>query len=112
MAKRRASVHFEVVADLTRGLRLSANLALPKAYVEGVNSDSCKYIDSHGDVFRQIAQNSNVGINATTNVARVDSSVPAAIRSPDAQATANAYNTIYQVRNSTLTDSRSITRSR
>lgn len=95
---------FEVVANLTRGLRLSANLAVPRVYVEDVNSDSRKYIDSHGNVFKQIAQDANVVINPATNVASVDTSVPAAIRSPDAQAAADAYNTIYQVRNSLQTD--------
>ena len=95
---------FELVANLAKGLRVSANLALPKVYVEDVNSDSRKYIDSHGDIFRQIAQDANVRIDPTTNVASVDPAVPAAIRSPDAQAAADAYNTIYQVRNSLITD--------
>ncbi len=90
---------FEVVANLTKGFRLSANLALPKVFETDANSDTRKYVDSHGDVFRQIAQDTNVVINPTTNVATVDTSVPAAIRSPDAQAFADAYNTIYQWRN-------------
>ncbi len=95
-------LEFEVVANLAKGLRVSANFALPKVYVEDVNSDSRKYIDSHGDIFRQIAQDANVSINPTTNVASVAPSVPAAIRSPDAQAAADAYNTIYQVWNSLI----------
>ncbi len=91
---------FEVVANLTKGLRLSANLALPNVYLQDVNSDSRKYIDSHGDIFKQIAQDANVAIHPTTNVATIDTSVPANVRSPDAQAAADAYNTIYQFRNS------------
>jgi outer membrane receptor protein involved in Fe transport len=95
---------FEVVANLSRGLRVSANLAVPKVYVEDVNSDSREYIDSHGDIFKQIARDANVAINPATNEASVDTSVPAAIRSPDAQAAADAYNTIYRVRNSLQVD--------
>jgi outer membrane receptor protein involved in Fe transport len=95
---------FEVVANLTRGLRLSGSLAVPKVYVEDQNSDSRKYIDSHGDIFKQIAQDANVRIDPATNIASVDTSVPSAIRSPDAQAAADAYNTIYRVRNSLITD--------
>jgi hypothetical protein len=94
---------FEATANLTKGFRLTANLSLPKVFEEDANSDTRKYIDANGEVFRQIAQDANVVINPTTNQATVDTSVPSSLISPDAQAAANAYNTIYQFRNGLLT---------
>jgi outer membrane receptor protein involved in Fe transport len=90
---------FEATANLAKGFRLTANLSLPKVYEEDANSDTRKYIDANGEIFRQIAQDANVVIDPTTNIASVDSRVPASVISPDAQAAANAYNTIYEWRN-------------
>ena len=95
---------FEVTANLTRGLRLSANVALPKVYIQDVNADSRKYIDSHGEVFKLIAQDASVVIDPATNVASVNMAIPANQRSPDAQAAADAYNGIYQFRDSQQVD--------
>ncbi|MBL9189838.1 MAG: hypothetical protein JNK23_20320 [Opitutaceae bacterium] len=93
---------FEATANLAKGFRLTANLSLPKVFEQDANSDTRKYIDANGEVFRQIAQDANVTINPATNFATVDESVPASVRSPDAQSAANAYNTIYQFRNGLL----------
>jgi outer membrane receptor protein involved in Fe transport len=88
----------EATANLAKGLRLSASFALPKVYLDDANAMTRAYIDSHGEAFKQIAQDANALVDPNTNVARVDTSVPAAIRSPDAQAAADAYNGIYQWR--------------
>ncbi len=94
---------FEATANLKKGFRLTANLSLPKVFEADANSDTRKYIDANGDIFRLIAQDANVVINPTTNIASVDPTVPASLLSPDAQTAANAYNTIYQFRNGLLT---------
>ena len=89
---------FEAVANLWKGFRLTASYAQPKVYLDDANSMTRAYIDSHGEIFRQIAQDANAVIDPGTNIASVDMSVPANIRSPDADEAANAYNTIYERR--------------
>ena len=93
---------FEATANLAKGFRLTANLAVPRVYLDDANSMTREYIDAHADVFKLIAQDASVAIDPVTNVASVNTSIPANVRSPDAQAAANAYNTIFQFRRSQI----------
>jgi outer membrane receptor protein involved in Fe transport len=98
LSKRHAEgFEIEAVANLTKALRITASYSQPKVYLDDANSMTRAFIDSHGEVFKAIAQDANVAIDST-NIASVDTSVPADIRSPDAQAAADAYNTIYERR--------------
>lgn len=91
---------FEVTANLVRGLRLTANLAIPKIYLDNANSMTREYIDARRDVFRQIAEDASAIIDPATNIASINTSIPENIRSPDAQSAVNAYNNIFQFRQS------------
>jgi hypothetical protein len=92
----------EATANLWKGFRLSGSFALSKIYVDDANSMTRAYIDSHVDVFRQIAEDASVRIDQTTNLASVNTAIPANVRSPDAQAAADAYNQIFQFRRSQI----------
>lgn len=83
----------EVAYNPTKALRLTANVAFPKVCESNLNPDVKAYIDKNGTVFKQIANDAGVIINAS-NVATVDASIPINNRSPDAQAAADAYNNI------------------
>ena len=88
-------IEFELTINPTRALRFTANVTLPKVYESEMNPDVRAYILQNAELFKQIAQDAGVLINPITNLALVDTSVPAAQRSPDAGAAAAAYNDIY-----------------
>ncbi|MBL9202109.1 MAG: TonB-dependent receptor [Opitutaceae bacterium] len=92
----------EVTANLKRGLRLTGSIAVPKIYLDDANSMTRAYIDSHATVFRQIAEDASVRVDPTTNLASVNTTIPANQRSPDAQTAADAYNQIFQFRRSQI----------
>ncbi|HUR57599.1 MAG TPA: TonB-dependent receptor plug domain-containing protein [Opitutaceae bacterium] len=87
----------ELAYNPTKALRLTANVAFPKVYESELNPDVKAYIDTNGTVFRQIANDAGVNVSAT-NVASVNTTIPANNRSPDAQQAADAYNAIYDFR--------------
>ncbi len=61
---------FEVVANPVRGLRISANYALPKATLEGGFADTRAYIAQFEPVLKQIVEDAGAIIDPTTNRAR------------------------------------------
>ena len=93
---------FEATANLRKGLRLTANVALPRVYLDDANAMTRGYIDSHRDVLRQIAEDASVRVDPQTNLASINTTIPAAERSPDAQAAADAYNRIFEFRRSQI----------
>lgn len=93
---------FEATANPMRGLRLTANLAIPKIHLDNANSMTREYIDAHLEVFKQIAEDASARIDPTTNIASINTAIPENVRSPDAQAAVNAYNNIFQFRRSQI----------
>jgi hypothetical protein len=85
----------ELTFNPSRALRLVASLGLPKVYESKLNPDVKAYIERNAALFQQIARDAGVLIDPTTNLARVDSSIPLAQRSPDAGGAAAAYNEIF-----------------
>ena len=84
----------EVTANLMKGLRITGSGSI--AYVYSLNGAQLTraYIAINGPVLKQIAQDAGVAIDAN-NIATVDTTIPAAQRSPDVQAATDAYNQIY-----------------
>jgi outer membrane receptor protein involved in Fe transport len=84
----------EVTANLRRGLRVMGSATLPKVYDSKPFQLTRAYVQANADNFKLVAQDAGVKIDSS-NVATVDTSVPANTRSPDAQAAADAYNQIF-----------------
>ncbi len=87
----------EVTFNPTRAFRLTGNIGFPKLYESDANPDVRAYIDKNADLFKQIATDAGVVIDAN-NFARVDETIPINQRSSDATSAANAYNNIYSYR--------------
>lgn len=87
----------EVVANLTRAFRLTASYSRPKIYESDLNPDVKAYIDRNMELFKQIANDAGVLVDAN-NVASVDLSIPINQRSPDATNAMNAFNNIVAFR--------------
>jgi outer membrane receptor protein involved in Fe transport len=84
---------FEAVWNPARGFRLIANYARPKTGFGGRFPDVLGFIEANAALFKQIAQDAGVLIDAN-NVARVDESVPINNRSPDVNTAVSTYNAI------------------
>ncbi|MBL9212292.1 MAG: TonB-dependent receptor plug domain-containing protein [Opitutaceae bacterium] len=92
----------EATANLTKGFRLTGSVAVPRIYLDDANAMTRAYIDRNAGVIRQIAEDASVRVDPTTNIASVNAAIPANVRSPDAQAAADAYNQIFQFRRSQI----------
>jgi outer membrane receptor protein involved in Fe transport len=88
---------FEVVANLTRSWRISANYAIARAYATNAGVETGAFIDKNIDTLRQIVLDAGGSINAA-NVAALDASVPVERRSPDVNNAVNNWNTLQAVR--------------
>jgi outer membrane receptor protein involved in Fe transport len=87
----------EVVANLTKALRFTGNLSFPKLHESNMYPEVKAYIDRNMDLFRLIANDAGVLVDAN-NVAAVDTSIPVNQRSPDAANAATAFNNIVAFR--------------
>ena len=87
----------EVVYNPSRAFRLTGSLSFPKVYESNLYPDVKAYIDKNAALFKQIANDAGVLVDAG-NVASVDLSIPINQRSPDATNAANAYNNIVAFR--------------
>lgn len=83
----------EVTANLIKGLRMMGSASLPNVYGANAFQLTRAYIERNAENFKLIAQDAGARIDAS-NVATVDTAIPANTR-PDAQAAADAYNTIF-----------------
>ena len=88
---------FEVVFNPSRAFRLTGSIAFPKVYESNLYPDVKAYIDKNMNLFKQIAQDAGVLIDAN-NVASVNLAIPINQRSPDATNATNAYNNIVSFR--------------
>ena len=84
----------DITANLTPQWRLLANLSTSKPEADKAFPDSIAYYTEHENDFIQILNDAGVIVNPTTKVATVNTTVPAAIASPDAQGAANAWNSV------------------
>jgi outer membrane receptor protein involved in Fe transport len=87
----------EVTFNPTRAIRLTGNIGFPRLYEANAYPDVRAYIDKNAEVFKQIANDAGVVIDAN-NIARVDESIPINQRSSDANGARDAYNNIYSFR--------------
>lgn len=100
----------EIVANPTRSLRLTFNAALPRTYQTNVAPGFTSFYNRNESVLRQIAADTSVLINPQTNAAATDTSVPITRRSPDANAVANAWNSLQTIRSNVVEGSQLVTR--
>jgi hypothetical protein len=95
----------EIVANLTRGLRLTANYSMPRVYQSNLNPTIAAYLDKNKDLFKQILNDAGVRIDASDNAA-ADLTLPIDLRSPDAAAAATAYNALVLFRKNIIQSKR------
>ncbi len=82
----------EVTANVIKGLRVIGSASLPEVYASNAYQLTRAYFERNADAFKQIAIDAGARVDGS-NVATVDPTVPANT-APDAQAAADAYNTI------------------
>ena len=90
-------MEIEIVYNPSRALRLTGSVSFPKVFESNLNPDVKAYIDKNADLFKQIARDAGVLIDAN-NFATVDNSIPINQRSPDVTNAAAAYNNIVSFR--------------
>jgi outer membrane receptor for ferric coprogen and ferric-rhodotorulic acid len=83
----------DIVANLTKNWRLSANAGIPKTLTTNNNQEQWAYLKANEATLKQIVLDAGVLIDAN-NVATVDTSIPVGNRSPDVTAAATAWNDI------------------
>lgn len=83
----------DIVANLTRQWRLTANAGFPKVSTTNARQDEWAFLRAHEATLRQIAIDAGAVIGPN-NVATVDLSIPVANRSPDVTAAVTAWNNI------------------
>jgi outer membrane receptor protein involved in Fe transport len=84
---------FEVVANLTRALRISANWALANADAFNSAELTAAYIDRNLPVLKQIVLDAGGVINGA-NQASVDTAIPVNQRSPDVNTAVSSWNSM------------------
>ena len=95
----------EVVYNPSRAFRLTGSLSFPKVFESNLYPDVTAYIDKNMPLFKQIANDAGVLIDAS-NQATVDLSIPINMRSPDATNAANAFNNIVAFRQNVVSGKR------
>ncbi|HUR60673.1 MAG TPA: TonB-dependent receptor plug domain-containing protein [Opitutaceae bacterium] len=83
----------EVTANVIKGLRLIGSVSLPDVYGSNAFQLTRAYVERNADNFKQIVIDAGAKVDSA-NVATVDTAIAANTR-PDAQAAADAYNTIF-----------------
>jgi outer membrane receptor protein involved in Fe transport len=113
-SRTRKNEGFEIdaIANLTRNWRLTVNFALPKAVQEDTAPDFRNYFDANQASLRQILADSGILVDSS-NFASLDPSIPASRRAPnnEHQNAANAWNAVYQDRQSIVTGAQDLARS-
>ena len=88
----------EVTVNVIKGLRVSGSVTIPNVYGANAYQLTRAYVERNRDNFRLILQDVGGKVDSA-NVATVDTSIPANVRSPDVDAAVNAYNTIFTAYN-------------
>jgi outer membrane receptor protein involved in Fe transport len=93
----------EIVANLTRSLRVSANGAIAQVYTANTAELTAAYIDQNLPVLRQIVVDAGGRFDAS-GIAAVDPAVATDRRSPDVNAAVDAWNSLQGVRRGIVSD--------
>jgi len=91
--RKSSGIELDTTANLTRQWRLLANVSVAEPLQDDAYPLSIAYWKAREPDFRQILADTGVLIDAN-NVARADTTVPATVASPNANAAANAWNDI------------------
>lgn len=94
---------FEMVANLTKGLRLTANYALPKVWQKEFAPVTRAYVAQRTELFKQILADAGGMIDPTTGRAVANPAIPAATAIDQVRAV-NGYNGIYDNQKDQLAD--------
>lgn len=87
----------EIVANLTKSLRLSANYALARVNATNAANLTAAYIDKNLPILRQIVLDAGANVDAN-NVATINTAIPIDQRSPDVNAAVNNWNSMVTAR--------------
>lgn len=87
----------EIVANLTRNWRLTANATLPKVTLTNSFVDTFAYLTANDSALRGIVTDAG-GLIDAAGLATVDQRIPAADRSPDVATAVNEWNTFQNLR--------------
>ena len=88
----------EVTVNVIKGLRVTGSVSLPKVYGANAYQLTRAYVEKNREAFKLIVQDTGARVDAN-NVATVDPAIPANQLSPDVNAAADAYNTIFTAYN-------------
>lgn len=88
---------FEVVANVAKSLRLSANLGLARAYGTNAGNITAAYVDQNLGALRQIVIDAGGSVDAN-NVATVNNAIPVNQRSPDVNTAVSSWNSMLSLR--------------
>ena len=99
----------EIVANLTKSLRLTANFAFANADAANSGELTAAYIDKNLAVLRQIVTDAGGTINAS-NVATVDTTIPVNNRSPDVNTAVSSWNSMISGRLGLVTSTQIVQR--
>ncbi|MDO8629226.1 MAG: TonB-dependent receptor, partial [Phycisphaerales bacterium] len=88
---------FEVVANLTKSLRLSTNFAIARVHATDAANLTAAYIDKNLDVLRQIVIDAGGSVDAN-GLALVNTSIPLDQRSPDVNKAVSSWNSMVNAR--------------
>ena len=87
----------ELVANVTRALRVSANFAIARADAENASELTAAYIDRNLEVLRQIVTDAGGLVNAA-GVASLNTAIPVDRRSPDVNTAVSSWNSLVAAR--------------
>jgi len=107
--RKNKGVEFELTANPTKSIRISANIAFPQATQTNAFAKTRAYIDKNDAVFRQILADAGVLVDSG-NVASPDLTVPSGSRSPDANSAANSWNQLQTLKSSMASVETKVTR--
>jgi outer membrane receptor protein involved in Fe transport len=93
----------EIVANLTRALRVSTNAAIARVFTANASELTAAYVDQNLPTLQQIVVDAG-GRFDSAGIATVDTTIPADQRSPDVNAAVDAWNSLQGVRRGIVPD--------
>jgi outer membrane receptor for ferric coprogen and ferric-rhodotorulic acid len=102
-------LELEMVANLSAAWRMTFNAASPRALQTNAYADTRAWLAKNDSVLRQIVADAGVLIDRS-NVATINSSIPANFRSPDADAVVRYWNGLYSMTQNMVTGAQRISR--
>jgi outer membrane receptor protein involved in Fe transport len=99
----------ELVGNLTKSWRVTANFALPKAFQLNAFSDTRAFLSQNEATLKQIVIDAG-GLIDAANVASIDTSIPINGRSPDVNNAVTQWNNLQVIKANIITAKQKITR--